>query len=371
MPQRGFYRLLRRRVGLCLAFAFAANAAAVGPANDNLANATPLTGETNFVTGSNVGATRQPGEPNHADVGGYSVWWSWTSPITGSVSIDTGGSAFDTLLAVYTGNSISNLQLVADNDDQGDFGVVTSFLVFRAIAGETYQIAVDGFNGAQGIVNLAIGRRGYQTFAWSVVDINGQLITWTNFPNRVLIVDFWETTCGACVDEIPYLRTLSSNYAPAGFTFIGISKDPDEVNVGAFATNHGMTYPIAMASESTDKAFGTDLGFPTKFVVDRENKVVLRYSVGGVDDSYHARLIKPLLRGSNKVPLTVRRTNDSVLCAWPAAEFGYRLESNGTLGTTNWIVSTAPIVTTNEENTVTVTVGTSAKFFRLRKTPLP
>lgn len=359
-----------RGAGLCVAVAFAADAAGVGAANDNLANAPLLTAETNFVTGTSEGATREPGEPNHG-VGGRSVWWSWTSPFTGSASIDTTGSTFDTLLAVYTGNSISNLQLVADNDDQGDFGVVTSFLVFRAIAGETYRIAVDGFEGASGSVNLAIGRRGYQTPAWSVVDVNGQVITWTNFHNRVLIVDFWETTCGACVDEIPYLKQLSSDYSPGGFTFLGISKDPPDVDVGAFVTNHGVTYPIARANNYTDEAFGSDLGFPTKFVIDRENKVVLRYSVGGVNESYHAKLIKPLLRGSNKVPLTVRRTNNSVLCAWPTAEFGYQLESNGALGTTNWIVITAPILTTNEENTVTVPADTNARFFRLRKTPLP
>jgi thiol-disulfide isomerase/thioredoxin len=371
MPQRSLHRLLMRGAGLCLVLVFAATAAAVGPANDNLTNAPSLTGETNFVTGSNAGATLQAGEPDHGGVGGRSVWWSWTSPFTGSASIATAGSAFDTLLAVYTGNSISNLQLIVNNDDEEGFGIVTSFLVFRAIAGETYQIAVDGFEGASGIVKLAIGHTGYQTPPWSIVDVNGQLITWTNFHNHVLIVDFWETTCGACVDEIPYLRALSTNYAPAGFTFLGISKDPKDVDIGTFATNHGMTYPIARATLSTDQAFGTDLSFPTKFVVDRENKVVLRYSVGGVDDSYHARLIKPLLRGSNKVPLTVRRTNDSVLCAWPAAEFGYQLESNGTLGTTNWILSTAPIMTKNEENTVIVPADTGAKFFRLRKVPLP
>src|SRR5216110_2970325 len=54
------------------------------------------------VTGSNVGATREPGEPNHAHLaGGRSVWWSWTPPRDGTVVIDTIGSAFDTVLAVY------------------------------------------------------------------------------------------------------------------------------------------------------------------------------------------------------------------------------------------------------------------------------
>src|SRR5689334_2667384 len=89
-------------------------AAQAVPPNDNLTNATVLTGATNFVTAFNAGATRELGEPYHAlEEGDKSVWWSWQSPFTGSASISTAGSSFDTLLAVYTGTAISNLQLVA------------------------------------------------------------------------------------------------------------------------------------------------------------------------------------------------------------------------------------------------------------------
>src|ERR1043166_2677857 len=82
------------------------------PPNDNLINATVLVGTTNFVIASNVDATSESGEPYHAgSQGGSSVWWSWQSPFTGSVSVSTKGSDFDTLLAVYMGNAFSNLQM--------------------------------------------------------------------------------------------------------------------------------------------------------------------------------------------------------------------------------------------------------------------
>src|ERR1051325_407891 len=96
------------------------------PPNNDFANAIVLTGLTNFVTGNNAGANWEPFEPHHADLdGGKSVWWSWQAPFTGSVGVSTLGSSFDTLLGVYTGESVSNLQAVADNDDAGGFGVTT------------------------------------------------------------------------------------------------------------------------------------------------------------------------------------------------------------------------------------------------------
>ena len=76
--------------------------------NDNFANRTVISGTSATLSGSNSGATKEAGEPNHAgNAGGKSVWWTWTAPSDGTVTIDTAGSSFDTLLAVYTGTSVS------------------------------------------------------------------------------------------------------------------------------------------------------------------------------------------------------------------------------------------------------------------------
>src|SRR5262249_11395768 len=66
----------------------------------------------------NVGATKEPFEPAHAgNVGGHSVWYTWSAPATGPATFATVDSTFDTLLAVYTGNSVSILTQVAANND--------------------------------------------------------------------------------------------------------------------------------------------------------------------------------------------------------------------------------------------------------------
>jgi hypothetical protein len=127
----------------------------VGPANDNFASRILITGNTNTVTGSNVNATREAGETNHlGQPTGASVWWTWTAPDAGTVTVDTAGSSFDTTLAVYTGNSVSSLSLVEQNDDGA--GLSTSQLTFQATAGTTYQIVVDGFGGSNGTVTLTV-----------------------------------------------------------------------------------------------------------------------------------------------------------------------------------------------------------------------
>ena len=61
--------------------------------------------------------------------------------------MDTMGSSFDTVLAVYTGTVLSNLTRLASNDDL-DAQTLQSRVTFGATAGQTYQIAVDGYNSA-------------------------------------------------------------------------------------------------------------------------------------------------------------------------------------------------------------------------------
>jgi len=54
------------------------------PSNDNFLNAILLVGTNLTVNGSNVNATKEAGEPNHAgNSGGKSVWWNWQAPATG------------------------------------------------------------------------------------------------------------------------------------------------------------------------------------------------------------------------------------------------------------------------------------------------
>lgn len=127
------------------------------PANDSFANAViiALANNAATVTGHTTNATKQAGEPNHADnSGGRSIWWRWTAPAAGPVSLNTRGSYSDTTLGVYTGTSVSGLTTIASNDDIDPGVVQASSLTFTATAGTTYFFAVDGWDGDTAGVTL-------------------------------------------------------------------------------------------------------------------------------------------------------------------------------------------------------------------------
>lgn len=135
--------------------------------NDAFAAARALSGTADSDTGSNTLASSEPGEPAHDGTAATrSLWWTWTAPASGVLALDTNGSSFDTMLAVYTGSALASLTLQASDDDSGDGS--QSRLELIIAAGTTYRIAVDGFEGATGsiVLNLAFDERAEQTIVF-------------------------------------------------------------------------------------------------------------------------------------------------------------------------------------------------------------
>jgi len=108
------------------------------------------------VTGTNVNATSETGQPPLATAGNNAVWWRFTPQQSGTLTIDTFGSSFDTTLTVFTGAAVNALTRVAANDDCCAVGVVQSQVVFQTSAGVEYQIAVAGFGNASGSIRLTV-----------------------------------------------------------------------------------------------------------------------------------------------------------------------------------------------------------------------
>jgi hypothetical protein len=101
---------------------------------------------------------KDPGEPNACGVvGGSSYWLAYTAPANGVLTMNTDGSSFDTVLAVYVDNGSNqgypSLVSVACDNNSGSDGR-DSKVVFNVTANRTYYVQIDGVNGATGTVYL-------------------------------------------------------------------------------------------------------------------------------------------------------------------------------------------------------------------------
>ncbi|MFN7337880.1 MAG: Ig-like domain-containing protein, partial [bacterium] len=85
------------------------------------------------------------------------MWYRYTTTGTTTMTVDTCGSSYDTMIAVFTG-SCGSLTQVACNDDAGANGPcpngLMSYVSFTPTANTTYMIRVSGYNGATGSFNV-------------------------------------------------------------------------------------------------------------------------------------------------------------------------------------------------------------------------
>jgi hypothetical protein len=117
-------------------------------ANDLFARRIHLHSIYVVAKGYNAGAAPQVGAPGIGNGStGKIVWWSWTAPVSGPVTIGLTNSDFAFPAAVFTGSALNRLSLVA----AGAGGVS-----FNALAGQTYQIAVDDASGQTGAIALTL-----------------------------------------------------------------------------------------------------------------------------------------------------------------------------------------------------------------------
>lgn len=122
------------------------------PSNDQRATPTEI-GELPFVDRPvTLAATSEPGEPDRCGAAN-TVWYSYTPTDDGQIAIDTAGSDFDTVVAVYAEHPDGLLQ-VACNDDVGS--EKTSLTTPELVAGQRYLIQVGGYLGEAGHLELAV-----------------------------------------------------------------------------------------------------------------------------------------------------------------------------------------------------------------------
>ncbi|HVY70538.1 MAG TPA: SBBP repeat-containing protein, partial [Verrucomicrobiae bacterium] len=154
------------------------------PFNDNFAQRIPLSGKYLSVVADNSGATTEAGEPPALAGFGRSVWWSWKAPANGRLLATTRGTGFPSFLAVFGGDNLASLQLLATNNIPSP-GSDTPGAVVPVIAGTTYQIAATSLPGQTGNIFASL------VFSSATND---------NFAQRVVLAGFPVSAQGSNID---------------------------------------------------------------------------------------------------------------------------------------------------------------------------
>ncbi len=115
----------------------------------------------------------------------------------------------------------------------------------------------------------------------------GGILQISDFKGKVVLLNFWATSCGGCVLEIPSFIDLQRKYKGGDFTAVGISADipyeglksPEEAwqKVRPFMAEHQVNYPIVMGNDAVIDAYGFQ-SYPATYLIDRSGHIAATYA---------------------------------------------------------------------------------------------
>ena len=115
-----------------------------------------------------------------------------------------------------------------------------------------------------------------QLWAAAVTNVDGKPQSLSMLKGHPIVVNFWASWCGPCVEEMPALSQLQREYKKKGIQFVGLGVDSDK-NVQAFLQKVKVAYPVyvtGFGGADLARAFGNNAGgLPFTVVIDAKGNV--------------------------------------------------------------------------------------------------
>ena len=121
---------------------------------------------------------------------------------------------------------------------------------------------------------------------FALPDAEGRVARVVDFRGRVVLLDFWATTCGGCVEEIPAFIDIAKRYEPLGLATVGIAEDVAYANlkdateawsrVRPFIRDHQVPYRILMGDLDVTRRYEIQ-ALPLTYLIDVEGRVAAVY----------------------------------------------------------------------------------------------
>lgn len=126
--------------------------------------------------------------------------------------------------------------------------------------------------------------------------IHGDTFTTDSLRGKVVLVNFWATSCVTCVKEMPMMVETYKKYSPQGYEMVAVAMSYDPANyVLNFAQTRELPFKVALdPMGDIARSFNDVKLTPTSFLIDKQGRIIKRYLGEPNVAEFHATIEKAL-----------------------------------------------------------------------------
>jgi cytochrome c biogenesis protein CcmG, thiol:disulfide interchange protein DsbE len=126
----------------------------------------------------------------------------------------------------------------------------------------------------QAAAALNLGSAGEPAPLFTLRTLDGDSVSLESLRGQVVLVNFWASWCPPCRIEMPGFERVYRARRDEGFVIVGIATDTHaQDQIRAFVAEHGITYPILLASGQVIREYGGINALPESFLLDRDGRI--------------------------------------------------------------------------------------------------
>jgi peroxiredoxin len=211
------------------------------------------------------------------ELGGFEAWWPTSD-----------NKYFDTLYYAFLRTQIDDDWIDYEQAGDAEPYRLASIEQFRRVLDKYADIpvgsAADHFSSSvttlgenatsnlYALENLYIGAPAPRAEG---VDLDGNPLRLSDYRGKVVVLSFWFTGCGPCIEQLPEEKALIEKFRDQPFALLSVARDRDVADSKKTAAEHGITWPTWFDKYPGEIVKQFDVrGYPTFYLLDADGRIV-------------------------------------------------------------------------------------------------
>jgi peroxiredoxin len=148
-------------------------------------------------------------------------------------------------------------QFKVKSEDAGKSGATSEAQTFATLSADAAAVEI----------GPEIGERAPD---FTLLTIDGKETSLSQFRGKIVMVNFWQSSCPACVEETPYIQAVFNGWPRDKLEILAVSVEERAVFVQTFLDSRGLTFPALLDSDGAVSNTYQVPTFPTTFFINAD-----------------------------------------------------------------------------------------------------